>query len=239
MEQAEVSNNLFAPDPKLKKDPQFVEKKEFIKTCLYEKYYLAHGVEKEDDMTMYSDMVDWSAPVDFISTVDYVYDYIPNKLILQSVENALRGIVAWSNARNQALQLGDCIKHGAKEKLYKEVAQIGDLMSKIANKKPCGEQTIGVNLLGFNWAQALWDCENDRKKATKNEIFLAINNLTNLTEGKYKYCVSDYPHEPFYQLKSLSKEPKGIRKGYVADMIKHRYPALLDHPEVIKDLGLS
>jgi hypothetical protein len=238
MKEVEANSNSFAPNFTLKNSEDFSRRIQFVGKCLYSKYYSAHEDRREKEMEEYSEDYSWAGPAKFTLPIEFVNQHIPNMKILQSIENALCNICEWPNARNQAFQIKEFIKYGAENKLYTEVAQIGDLVAKIAKEKPYGDQTIGTDLLRANWIGSIYWNGDSGNKTKMNELFKrTIGELTDFADGKYEYCITDYPMEPFWIIKNEIFSRMSSEDKIVA--LRGNYPILLERPDLVKKLGIS
>lgn len=206
---------------------------------LFEQYGRLHRPDREEEMSRFLDGIVWAGPAKFVLPIDLVVERMPNTRVLSSVEQALRGIVGWPNARQQAFQLKQCIRYGAEQESYKPVAQIGSLMAKIAREKPYGEQTVGINLLNIDWETIYWD-SNFGEGVSMRSVFAGIlPALTALSRGKYAHCIKDYPGEPFWRLKAIPTFEgfsPADKVDYMAYIIRTHYPILAERPDLAKRL---
>ncbi|MCL5784470.1 MAG: hypothetical protein M1142_03910 [Patescibacteria group bacterium] len=215
----EDKHDPFAPDYKLQHHPDFKRRIALVQECLFRKYFDAHQHHMEKEKREFCDGFAWAGPMRFALPVQFVYDYIPNLRVLQSVEDALCNICKWPNARRQAFQLKECIKYGGEAGLYAEVAQIGDLVAKIARKKPYGKETVGTDLLSIGWSEVYFNSNFGQGKDINGLFKLIISDLTDFADGKYQHCIKDYPFGLFYRLKndnflsSISPESRSDTSG--------------------------
>lgn len=206
---------------------------------LFEQYRRLHGPYREQEMSRFLDGFAWAGPAKFVLPIDLVVQQMPNTRVLSSVEQALRGIVGWPNARQQAFQLKQCVRYGAEEELYKPVYQISRLMAKIAREKPYGEQTVGVNLLYIDWETVYWDSNFGDGVSMRSVFAGLLQSLTAFSHGKYAHCIDDYPGQPFWRLKDrrffegLSPE---ARAAYMDYNIRTYYPILAERPDLARRL---
>ena len=230
----ETRRDPFASNYSLQFQPGFMERVNLARNSLSDRYFSAHQDQAGKEMKRNNDGVTWAGPRKFALPIQFVQEYMPNMRVLMSIENALSGICDWPTARKQAFQLKECIKYGGEAQLYKEVAQIGDLVTKIAKEKPYGERTTKINLLNVDWSDVYWNSEWGNGENTKELFDSIIKSLSNFAEGKYQHCIQDYPHEPFYLLQkaNLSQIPPEGRDLYIGNLIKERYPILLEFPDL-------
>lgn len=211
-----------------------------IRDALLEQYRRLHGHERAQEMSRFHDGIAWAGPAKFVLPIDLVAERMPNMRVLSSVEQALHGIVGWPNARQQAFQLKQYIRYGAEEELYKPVAQIGRLMAKIAQEKPYGEQTVGINLLYYtDWETVYWERNFGDGVSMKGVFADVLQSLTAFSRGKYAQCINDYPGGPFWRLKAIpnfeDRSPEE-RVAYMDYIIRTYYPILAERPSLAKRL---
>jgi len=239
----ESKANQFAPDHELQNSEAFRQRVNLASECLYNKYSLGHEKDRQKELEKFDHGFAWEGPARFAQPIYLVAKDIPNMQVLQSVEDALCGIVNWPNARAQAFQLKQLIKYGANAGLYEEVAKVGDLVSRIAKEKPYGDKTVGKKLIYVNWDDVYWENGYENGAGMEPRLKGIIGRLTDFADGKYEHCLNDYPLEPFWHLKDydgvLSKMSPEERSDYTQSTIETYYPTLLEHPDLVKQLGFS
>jgi hypothetical protein len=242
VKEADAGHDPFAPSNDLRNSDDFRIKAHLIGKSLWSKYSLAHEKQREEEMVRYHDGISWAGPAKFALPIVSVLENIPNEKVLQSVENTLSSICEWPNARNQAFQIKELIKYGAGAKLYSEVVQIVDLVAKIAKEKPYGDQTIGTDLLKADWTGSIYWNGDSENKTKMNELFKkTIGELTEFADGKYEYCINDYPMGLFWKIKKPDMEKIFLSMSTKdrMDVIRNFYPILLERPDLAKSLGIS
>lgn len=237
---AERKRDQYAPIKNQRQWNRFQSQVESFRKDLFERYRDSHADWREREMERNNDGIAWRGPAKFVLPVDLVAQTIPNMRVLNAVAGALTNIVEWPNARGQAYQLGRCVKFGAEAGCHKEIAQIGDLVAKIAREKPYGEKTVGFTLIRVDW-NTIWFEGNFGVGSDMKDLLTGITrDLTSFRKGEYFGCLPDYPFGPFWRLRGLvevtSFSSPEEKEAYVGQLIRDRYPILAERPALAKRL---
>lgn len=161
--------------------------------------------------------------------------------LINSINTNLKAFVNSPDAREQSLQLACAMDLANECDLKTEFVQTLALLNKIGTEKPYEEETFTVQLLrGFrrteerNFEDIVYGSGFDAK-ALFNDT---ITGLTAFAEGKYKFCLTDYPSKPFYFLlkENIGHQSEEHRKSYVNYVVEKRYPQLQSNPEALKNV---
>jgi len=176
---------------------------------------------------------------DFTFPLDVAAVIFPD--LINSVSTNLKTFVNSPNAREQSLQLACAMNLANEYDLKDKFAQILALASRIGDEKPYGDETFTVKLLqGFrrtkeqDFEDMVYGGGFDAKGLFEN----TITELTEFADGRYRFCLTDYPSKPFYFLlkENIGHQREEDRKSYIDYVVGRRYPQLQLNPEALKNV---